>query len=155
MGPSRISEIVRAAMRIEEKGARFYSVMAGRTESERIRQIFLKLADEEKEHFKVFQKLLTSYDDSELLDSEASDYLNAVLQENIFPVDMDAGQSYGKVETVKDALAIGVQAEKDAILAYHELLARTSSESGRKLLYGLIEEEKMHLIELRSYYEEI
>ncbi|MDD4237497.1 MAG: ferritin family protein [Desulfotomaculaceae bacterium] len=155
MGPSRISEIVRVAMRIEEKGARFYSAMSGRTEDERARQIFLKLADEEKEHVKVFQKLLGSYADDEFLEPEVSDYLNAVLQENIFPVDGEPGQADRKVGNMKDALAIGVQAEKDAILAYHELLSRIRSESGRKLLYGLIEEEKMHLIELRSYYEEI
>lgn len=155
MGPSRIREIAMVAMRIEEKGARFYSAMAGMTEEERVRQIFLKLADEEKEHIRVFQKLLASYDDDEFLDPEASDYLDAVMQENIFPVDMEPGQSEQKIKTVKDALAIGVQAEKDAILAYHELLSRTRSDSGRKLLYGLIEEEKMHLVELRSYYEEL
>lgn len=155
MGASRISEIIRIAMRIEEKGASFYSAMAGRTEDKRARQIFIKLAYEEKEHIKVFQKLLGSYADDEFLDPEVSDYLNAVLQENLFPVDVEPGQADRKIETMKGALAIGVQAEKDAILAYHELLSRTRSENGRKLLYSLIEEEKMHLIELRSYYEEI
>lgn len=155
MGPSKISEIARGAMRIEEKGFRFYSAMAGMTEDERARQIFIKLADEEKEHLKVFEKLLGCYEHDEFLEPEVADYLNALMQENLFPVDVEPGQPDRKVETMKDALAIGVQAEKDAILLYHELLSRTRSEHGRKLLYSLIEEEKMHLMELRSYYEEI
>jgi len=52
-------------------------------------------------------------------------------------------------------VAIGIQAEKDAILIFHELTTRTRSEKIKKILYDLLEEEKIHLVELRGYLEEL
>jgi len=151
----KIAEIARAAMAIEEKGANFYTALAGRTAEEGARQIFLRLAEEEKEHRRVFEKILTAVGSDEVLDRETSEYLSSVLKGNVFPGASTLGKFVGEIRTVKDALAVGIQAEKDAILLYHELMVRTKSEQARKMLYGLLEEEKRHLIELRNYYEEL
>lgn len=151
----KTAEIARIAMTIEEKGSNFYSALAGQVEDERAKQVFKKLAEEEKEHRRVFEKIHTTYDSEELLDPEASAYLTAVIKGNVFPGASTLKNFVEGIRTVKDALAIGVQAEKDAILLYHELITRTKSEKARKMLYDLLEEEKMHLTELRNYFEEL
>lgn len=151
----KVAEIARIAMTIEEKGSNFYSALAVKTEDERAKQVFIKLAEEEKEHRRVFERILTTYEGGELLDEEATGYLSAVLKGNVFPGPSNLKKYIEGISTVKDALAIGIQAEKDAILLYHELMVRTKSEKARKMLHDLLEEEKMHLIELRDYYEEL
>lgn len=151
----KIAEIARIAMTIEEKGSNFYTALAGKTEDERAKQVFLKLAEEEKEHRRVFEKILSTYEGDEVLEQEASGYLTAVLKGSVFPGSSTLKRFVEEISTVKDALAIGIQAEKDAILLYHELMVRTKSEKARKMLYDLLEEEKMHLIELRNYFEEL
>lgn len=151
----KITDIARIAMIIEEKGSNFYTALAGKMQDERAKQIFRKLAEEEKEHRRVFEKIHSSYEGDEVLDPEATGYLDAVLKGSVFPGPSSLKKFVEEIRTVKDALSIGVQAEKDAILLYHELIVRTQSEKARKMLGDLLEEEKMHLVELRNYLEEL
>lgn len=151
----KITDIARIAMSIEEKGSHFYSALASRTDDPRARQVFLKLAEEEKEHRRVFEKILSLFEGDEVLEKDVSTYLDAVLKGNVFPGPATLKSFVEEIKSVKDALAIGIQAEKDAILLYHELLVRTGSEKAAKMLRELLEEEKIHLIELRNYFEEI
>lgn len=151
----KITDIARAAMSIEDKGSHFYSALAARTDDERAKQVFLKLAEEEKEHRRVFEKMLSLYEGDEVLDEGVAGYLNAVLKGSVFPGPATLQRFLEEIKSVKDALSIGIQAEKDAILLYNELMTRTSSEKARKMLGHLLEEEKMHLIDLRNYYEEL
>ncbi|MDA8234883.1 MAG: hypothetical protein M0Z31_08825 [Clostridia bacterium] len=81
-----------------------------------------------------------------------AEYLKAVLSTTLFPESL---QSLEGVKTIKDALAVGIQAEKDAILLYHELYQNTENPETKEVLSKLLEEEKMHLVDLRDYMEEM
>lgn len=151
----KTTDIAMIAMGIEEKGSRFYAALAGRIRDERAKQIFKKLSEEEKEHRRVFEKIRSTYEGNEMLGPEAAGYLEAVLKGSVFPGSSSLDKFVEEIRTVKDALSIGIQAEKDAILLYHELIVRTQSEEARKMLGDLLEEEKMHLVELRGYFEEL
>lgn len=148
----KLADIARMALVMEEKGHKFYSTLAGRVNDEKQKQVLMKLAEDEKEHRKLFEKIITGYSDEEQLDEEASSYLKSLQKDNIFP---DLTGAEDSLYSIKDVIAIGIQAEKDAILIFHELTTRTRSEKIRKILYDLLEEEKMHLVELRDYLEEL
>lgn len=148
----KLADIARMALVMEEKGHKFYSTLAGRVNDEKQKQVLMKLAEDEKEHRKLFEKIITGYSDEEELDEEASSYLKSLQKDNIFP---DLTGAEDNLYSINDVIAIGIQAEKDAILIFHELTTRTRSEKIRKILYGLLEEEKMHLVELRDYLEEL
>lgn len=151
----KLVDIAKLALSMEEKGYKFYTALAGRVNDARQKQVLLKLAEDEKEHRKLFEKIITGYSDDETLDGETSSYLQSIQRHGIFP-DLSGAEDYGDdIHSLKDVIAIGIQAEKDAILIFHELIARTRSEKIRKILYDLLEEEKLHLVELRDYLEEL
>lgn len=152
---AKISDIVRAAMGIEEKGSHFYAALASITEDEKARQVFYKLAEEEKEHRRLFERLLSLPQEDEYLNEEVSSYLGAIIKGNVFPGPSTLKAFVDDIKSVRDALAIGIQAEKDAILLYSELLGMIKSDNASKLLYELLNEEKNHLVELRNYLEEL
>lgn len=151
----KLVDIARIALSMEEKGYKFYSTLAGRVNGERQKQMLIKLAEDEKEHKKLFEKIIMGYNDDETLDAETSSYLRSIQKDSVFPELAGVEDFAGGLHSLKDVVAIGIQAEKDAILIFNELTKRTSSEKIKKILYDLLEEEKMHLVELRNFLEEL
>lgn len=151
----KLVDIARIALSMEEKGYKFYSTLAGRVNGERQKQMLIKLAEDEKEHRKLFEKIIMGYNDDETLDAETSSYLRSIQKDSVFPELAGVEDFAGGLHSLKDVVAIGIQAEKDAILIFNELTKRTSSEKIKKILYDLLEEEKMHLVELRNFLEEL
>ncbi|HOV80886.1 MAG TPA: ferritin family protein [Bacillota bacterium] len=149
--PVNIADVAAIALNMEERGQKFYLNLAAGVDDKESREFFLKLAREEEEHRLIFQKILSRYDGGGELDLDSPDFLGAAAAGGVFlPETSPEG-----VKTLKDAVSLGIQTEKDAILFYHELAARAKSENTRKALYNLLKEEKMHLIELRDYAEEL
>lgn len=151
----KLSDIARIALSMEEKGYKFYSTLAERVNDVRQKQMLIKLAEDEKEHRKLFEKIIMGYSDDETLDVESSSYLRSIQKDSVFPELTGVEDFAGGLHSLKDVVALGIQAEKDAILIFHELTTRTRSEKIKKILYDLLEEEKMHLVELRNYLEEL
>jgi rubrerythrin len=60
-----------------------------------------------------------------------------------------------EVMSPAEALAIGIQAEKDSILLYQGIFNQSKSQAVRNALSILLEEEKRHLVELREHLEEM
>ena len=145
-------EILALAEDIEEKGMHFYREMAKKfAENLDIVTILERLADDEIEHKELFrsfraeEKLLIN------VSPESVKYLKSLLQPSLFPKE---GDQY-LIKTPKDALGIGIEAEKAAILFYHELYEVIDGEQDRKIISKLLKEEKMHLVELRDYWDEL
>lgn len=143
------------AVKIEEKGVHFYSSVAKQMENPEAREMFEKLAEEEREHRKIFLNLAEQLEGhGRVLGQEEAQYLRALVSSNVFP-DIDGdGSAISKIKEPKEALAIGIQAEKDAILFYHEMYQQIKSDKARQVLNELLEAEKMHLIEMREQMEE-
>jgi rubrerythrin len=115
----------------------------------------MKLAEEEKEHARIFRRLFAGLQEEDsAFDPVAVKYIKSVLESTIFPEGGPDGDLPADIATPQQALAVGIQAEKDAILFYQELYQHVTSEDARNILNKLLEEEKMHLVDLRSYLEE-
>ncbi len=151
---TKLVDILKMALMMEERGYRFYTTLAGLVKDERVKQLALKLAGDEKEHKKLFAQIINEYSGDEILEQEGMSYLNAIGKGVIFPDISGLKELAGKIGSFKDVLSIAIEAEKDAILLFHELTVRIRSQRVNRIIYKLLEEEKMHLVELRNYLEE-
>jgi len=148
-----LSDIMEIARSNEEKGARFYARMAERAGSESIKSVFKKLAGEELEHKAAFKKMLGMEAQSgEELGEEEGKLLQSLISTSVFH---SMTEDSWEVLSPADALAIGVQAEKDSILLYQSVFNQSESPVVRNMLSILLEEEKRHLVELREHLEEM
>ena len=150
-----IPEVYKIALSNELRGAAFYAAMAKRSKNNETSDIFHKLAEEEKEHHRLFQMLIEKSGDTRednVLNSERAVFLKSLFNNNVFPA--DAEELTGHI-TPRDALSLGIQAEKDSILLYHELLEQTDNKEVKEMLSKLLLEEKIHLVELREQLEEM
>ena len=144
-------ELLKMAKGVEEEGYRFYMEAAGRFQEENIQQMFQYLALEELEHIRVFEQLYDRVAERRemkqeyLMEEEVFQYLKAISDTAIFNTKGLTYHRVMQVNTVKDALLIGIQAEKDAILFYETFLKNTKADITKKVLERLIKEEIKHL----------
>ncbi|WZL73108.1 ferritin family protein [Clostridiaceae bacterium 35-E11] len=149
-------EVLQIAKKIEETGYKFYKEAAAQFEDEEIKNIFEYLALEEQEHIETFQRIyervLEKTQEQKPLIYEASvaAYLKALSETAVFNVRELTKQRVGYVYTAKEALIMGLQAEKDSILFYEEILKHTEVEILQKTLKRLIREEIKHLHKFRN-----
>ncbi len=149
-----VGEITQMAITMEEKGMLFYRWAAEQFRDISIKNMFMRLAEEEKEHTGIFKKILSLPEAAAPLKTDREGY---------FRLPADAGDIFPKhseitndnIKSPVDALAFGIQAEKDAILFYQELYNSTESEKVREILSEILEQEKMHLVELRDSMDEM
>lgn len=150
----QLIDILRMALTMEKRGYDFYTAFAAAVQEERVKQLALRLAGDEKDHKEIFAKIIAEYNEDNKLDEDLS-YLDAIQKGSIFPDISKIKELAEKADSFKDLLSIAIEAEKEAILLFHELTARIRSPKINKILYKLLEEEEMHLVELRSYLEEL
>lgn len=149
-----VGEITQMAITMEEKGMHFYRWAAGQFHDISIKNMFLRLAEEEKEHAGIFKKILSLPESAAPLKTNRESYFRLLADAgDIFPNHSEI--THDNIKSPVDALAFGIQAEKDAILFYQELYNSTESEKVRDILSKLLEEEKLHLVELRDSMDEM
>lgn len=146
-----VADVAQMAINMETKGMHFYNWAAKQFDNRLVRDIFLRLSEDEKEHIKVFTRLLDLPGTEQELKVKSEQFIKMIgLKADIFP-------HHGEISSVSspaEALSLGIQAEKDAILLYQELYNEAESDDVRKVLSKLLEEEKLHLVELRDYMDE-
>ncbi|HWQ76818.1 MAG TPA: ferritin family protein [Syntrophomonas sp.] len=147
-----LQDVVHIAITLEKKGADFYLSLKEKAPAPEVRDMFHRLAEDEKMHARQFEELLGKKPD--LKDNQAAadfmEYLKAVNGHDFL-----TGPFTDKPPAnFKDALAIGIEAEKDSILLYHELYQALPPGEAQDAVSRLLQEEKLHLVELRNYQEE-
>jgi len=156
MGGATLESIIKIAISIEEKGSRFYALMATRSVNDKIKSIFERLSREELEHKAAFEKLLRyeieNSNEGSITEKEAK-LLDSLVKTGVFH-QMKTGED-SPVEKPMEALALGILAEKDAILLYQGIYNQASSQVVKDMMSRLLEEEKMHLVELRENMEDM
>lgn len=146
-------EVLEMAVRIEENGFRFYTDAGKASKSKELKELFLSLAEEEGQHIKVFtglKKLLADDTAQESFDAEveeASMYLRAIADTEVFTAPDKGKELARKVKDEKDALRMAMDTEKDSLLFYYEI-QRMIREKDRVVIINLIEQEKEHLRKL-------
>lgn len=149
-----VAEITQMAMNMEEKGLAYYERAAAAAPNDKAKSIFLILAEQEKKHIDLFTELhrvmseIQQINDSYLLDEQVSAYLKSIVDNTVFKDSNVANLK--QVFSVKDAIHEGIQAEKNAILFYTELLKHAGDDSAANTIKLIIDEEKTHLVDLNN-----
>ncbi len=150
-------EMLDIAVGIEKNGQAFYKSLADRAYTESARSMYQFLADAEKHHEAIFERMRREGIKITLPESyqgEYQTYLKSLIDTLVFQNSRDVKTSR-KGGSEIDALTTGIQAEKDSILFYSEML-NLSRETDRATLDGIIKEEKSHLrqlSEMKAYLE--
>ena len=144
------AEALKIAVNIEEEGLEFYSTLVKNAKDRKVKEIFSKLASDEKEHLARFQKALLEITDSASRTQGCEDYtvdlyLRYLVDTGVFTQKGEAKRIALEIKTDIDALRIGIQAEKDSILYYTEAAKNTKYPAGKMALEQLANEEKKHL----------
>ena len=158
-----ILEAVELAVGIEEEGERFYALAAAKTEEAEMKKLFEILREKEVEHKNTFRKLYSDMAEKQgdpdaglyLLDPEVAAYFHGYIESAVFPVKGSAIEILAQCEGPADILRLGMQAEKDSILYYHELMAHSPYPDAADLLKEIIAEEHKHFAILRRELQKI
>jgi rubrerythrin len=145
------SEILKAAIRIEENGEVFYRKMADKLESQQIKDTFIYLADEDGKHKKIFEDMLSkeadNYEPFESYTGEYMAYLRAYADDHIFSKDKTGQIMAKKIKTAMEAVKFAIEIELDSIHYYSEV-KNFVPEHQIKTIEKIIEEERSHYLKL-------
>lgn len=142
-------ELLDIAVGIEKNGQAFYRLMAERTRTESARSVFQFLAGEEKHHEAVFERMRKAgmrITPPESYEGEYMTYMKSLVDSLVFHKPGDI-QAIKTPDSEIDAIATGIQAEKDSLIFYNEML-NLSTGNDRAMLEDIIREEKSHLRQL-------
>lgn len=150
------SEIFQFAIKIEENGEQFYTAMMTRFDEEEIKDLFSYLAEQERQHKKIFQAMLSeieSYEPPESYPGEYFNYLRAYAEDLIFNLSQ-LDEEISSISDIFSALDAAIGKELDTILYYHEMINAVPKEQTQQI-EKIIAEERRHVVRLseikRSY----
>jgi len=135
------AEVIQFAISLEEEGVKFYEKYAAMAD-ENLKGILLGMAEDERQHAKVFRDM---YNDLNISESE-EDYLFSDSVQDFFATHAKSegfGREIKDFETVRDAIKVAAETEKVTIDYYTSLL-EYASEDVIKVLNRLIAEETVH-----------
>lgn len=148
----KASDIFRFAVRIEENGERFYRHAAEVVEDTHSKKIFTYLADEENQHKKTFETLLSNIDEYEPFESYPGEYLaylRSFVDKLVFPNE-EFDREIRKINDLSSILDFGIQRELDSLLYYYEV-KRSTPKNQQKLIDKIIDEERKHFTQLSEF----
>jgi rubrerythrin len=149
-----VIEVIQMAINIEREGFAFYSGIAKHASDEKAKAVFIILAEQEKKHIETFTNLLDIISDTfksdceYLFDENVSAYFRALTENKVFTPDRMYEAS--DMTSAKEAIEEGINAEKNSILFYNELLKNTNIPEIRRALELIIQEEKIHIVDLNT-----
>lgn len=152
------SDIVEVAIRIEENGINFYKFAEQIARQQDAKDLFLKLAEAEAGHKRIFEKLfagMEKYNPPEQYAGEYSAYLRMYVDNNLIFTKEVMDKQLAKVTDTVGAFEFAMQRELDSILYYHEVKNLVPA-AQHEAIEKIIEEERKHyttLLEMKKRYE--
>jgi rubrerythrin len=146
------AEIVQFAIRIEENGEAFYRAMAQKIKTPEIQGMFIKLADEEVAHRKIFSEMLPKVKDYALPagdNDEFLSYLKAYADEHVFTDKKKASVAAEAINSARQALEFAIDIEMDSIVYYLEAKNLVPDDQ-KKIVDKVVEEERRHYMTLTA-----
>ena len=143
------SEVFQFAIRIEENGEKFYHYAEGITKDKEVKKVFDYFANEEVEHKKMFEDMVSKiekYEPAESYPGEYFAYLRAYVDHIIFTKE-EMDKKLSMVKDTLSAIEFAIQRELDSILYYHEA-KKFVSEGQHNLIDRIINEEIKHFSKL-------
>ena len=146
------SDIVEAAVRIEENGANFYRYAVQLAAGEEVKALFRMLADQEVRHQETFAKILAGMvrtPPPEGYDGEYAAYLHSYVDNRlVFKAEAFAAE-LAKLRDEASALDFAIQRELDSIHYYREMRELLPPDP-QGTIERIIDEEKEHFVRLSA-----
>lgn len=142
-------EVFQYAIQIEKNGEKFYRELSKKIENEKAKDVFNILADDEIKHKETFEKILSSFEDYQPIESFPEEYfyyLKTFSENLIFSPEQVKNQTDDLSNPVK-ACEFGMRREVDSILYYYEIREMVV-EKDKTLIDEIIKEEKKHYVKL-------
>ena len=143
-----LEELLGVALKIEGSGYEFYITLANR--STKNKELFKKLAEQERDHMKTFEKIVAQSKEKNRLQSlneEAVGYLKIFAETSIFPeIEQDVP------EDLEEALQVALDVEKDSVVFYEELAKYAPQ---KETIQKIVEEEKRHFKDILKMIEDL
>lgn len=148
-------EIFDMAEQMERNGAQFYRKIAEGSPKGSVRDLFLKFADMEEAHEKVFISMRAELSDkdkeSAVFDpeGESAQYLQALVDLRVF--DENAGEGFAffedlaEEEKIERALRAAIGLEKESIVFYQGMKEFVPEHLGKNRIDDIIKEEMKHI----------
>jgi rubrerythrin len=144
-------EAAMIAQNMEKHGLDFYQRAATKAKDTATRDLFLRLAEDEKKHLARFEELEETlhaarregagYTD----DADLSAYIDRLVETQVFADEGAVARLADQVESDYEALAVAIRAERDSILFYQEMLDFIDSNAARETFSRILQEERGHL----------
>jgi len=144
------TELYNIAIAVERRGAAFYDTLARSSQNDMVKKALMALAAMEHQHIQTFQRLLSTAPEGSAEGTGAEEYgayFKALVDSSVFNDDLATSELVTKVETDKEALEVGIGAEKDSVLFYEQLRDIVAGDAAGDI-GRIISEEKEHLRKL-------
>lgn len=144
-------ELFDIAVGIERNGVAYYDSLAQLASDQGLKQTYGFLADMERHHVEVFQKLRSTAGSGPVVpqvdEAEYGAYLQSLIDSSVFTDDQVARDMAKRAAGPAEALQIALGAEKDSILFYTEMRDLVPQRE-RDAVTEVIKEERKHVREL-------
>ncbi len=157
MGCFNIGEVVELGVKIEEHGSRFYSDLAEKTDNDKVKDIFIALADEEKSHiaaFKMIEVAVADYSSETLYPDDYFTYVSRLADEHVFTKNVDLDEIIKDIKTDVDAVDLALRFEQESI-KFFEALKDGFSGCELEIIDKLIDQEIKHVEKLTTLKESL
>lgn len=142
-------EIAEAAVEKEKLRRGFYEAVCELSTNKDMKDLFLFLTEAEDKHVAAFARLRDNLSvelHSEEYDEDMAAYMDSVIDDRLYS-HIDSKEFVEKALNTRDVFRLAIGFEKDAILYFREFLPFLT-ESDRKVVEELIEQEKDHIRKL-------
>jgi rubrerythrin len=148
-------DALEVSLNIEKQGFLYYDNALKSAVDPRVRDIFKRLADDEKEHMQSLQskaRFLQPALKSKALHREigVESFIKNEILGKVFPAPVEYKSKACTVETDLQALNIGIDSEKKSIEVLSRLVAGEKKMDVRVIFNHLMIEEKKHLVALEE-----
>ena len=148
----KCADAIEISLFIEKEGLAFYEKAAKNVFEHKIKAMFLRLAEEEREHIQILQTKIqflrpTIYAKAAKSETLVS-FIREQIEDKIFPTfDKNFAKEF---KNDLDVLEYGIECEKRSIQVLNDLLANEKKLDVKSIFAHLVVEEKKHLLLLEE-----
>lgn len=150
---SEIIEVIKESIRLELDGQSFFEKIADATHNELGKKMFVKLANDETQHLKVFSDIFTKMvgEDWKKYVGDLKSRDRAQMIEALAKKVASAGKEARASEL--EAISIGMDLEKNAIDFFSKAAEKTTDTKARDIFNKIADEERLHFDLLQAQYD--
>ncbi len=153
------SDAIQVCMAIEREGISFYEQAAKKVSSPQVKEVFRRLAREEKEHSKTLQAkwkyLQPVVNKRSPFNEDVNSFIQNEVKGRVFPFSENNSVDVPELETDLGAIDFGIACEKRSIEILEHLQEHERKIDVKAIFSHLIAEEKKHLSALETLKAEL